>query len=225
MLKDILFYYTRWVLLFAALTWSYQAHMSQIQTPTPVHIVSERLDLDLTTEKVVHIEGTIDFDLLTRFDAEMEKASRLKGPIVVIINSPGGFVEAGSSILLQLLIERSQGSPLVCVVKDYAHSMAFNILSFCDLRLVENSEAQFIAHKIASYIDPAMYRQTAKLLHKVADELDEADEVWAKKNSEEMHLSREEYDRFADMDFPWRADILMSMGYIDGVLDEPASGN
>jgi ATP-dependent protease ClpP protease subunit len=105
---------------------------------------------------------------------------------------------------------------MICVAEENAHSMAFNILTACDVRLATD-DAHFIVHKIAiSGFSPDV-RITAKLLKSIADDLEHMDEPFRQSNSKAMHMSLEDYDRFADEQHCWSAPLLYLTGYLNGI--------
>ena len=184
-------------------------------TAQAVHIVSREAHVDVRSNRVIHIVGPIFSSMSWGF--LVEGATTLHGPgaRVLIINSPGGEVGLGQKMIDVLLAEREQtGQPLVCAVIGHASSMAFNILSYCDVRLaVQGSE--FTVHKIEGDI-PDGYRHTAENLRKMAKVLDSIDEVYRKKNAEMMHLSLKAYDHYANQEKSWTVDELLKLGYLNG---------
>lgn len=183
-------------------------------SPSPVHVVSEEAGIDLTTLKVIRMYGPVtSYSVRTAID-DLLKTHDLPGDRLVLIDSPGGEVGAGQRLIDTLMIEHNSGTRIVCVAINNAHSMAFNIMSFCDVRLA-TAGTKMVAHKIAiSYI---MGRGTAKNLREIARELDRYDEPYCVQNSKILHLTRKEYDKYADRDYMWKVAELLKRNYLDGI--------
>lgn len=184
--------------------------------PTPVHVVSKQAGIDITTLKVVHMFGAVTKYTVQKAIVEALSNSNLPGDRVVIINSPGGDVVAGQVLIDELKIEKLSGTRIVCVAINNAHSMAFNLLSFCDVRLA-TAKSTMIVHKIEYSMIPPEMRGTAKNLRKMAAVLDVMDEPYIVQNSAMMHLDRRHYDMYADAQNCWTAEQLLIMGYLQGI--------
>lgn len=169
----------------------------------------------IDTQKVAHIETTVTPKSAERFVKEMESTKDIAGPRLIIINSPGGFVDAGKEMLDKIGEEKAKGVKIVCYVKSRAHSMAFNILTNCDSRYA-SAKALMLVHKIRLMRMPDM-NLTGKNLRKLADELDEGDEPYRQANAKAMNMKIEEYDSFADDEITWRSSTLLRMGYLHGL--------
>lgn len=176
----------------------------------------DSLQYHINTNKVVTIAGVIDSDMTSSVYIQLHATETMRGDRLVLIRSPGGSVNEGKKILNMLLQERKDtGKKLVCMVIDAAHSMAFNILTHCDVRLA-SSNSTMVVHKVALGGDPGI-RMTARNLRLIAKEMEEMDEYWARTNAEAMHISRKEYDDNADNERRWTAQELVSMKYLNGI--------
>ena len=154
----------------------------------------ERLGLDLNTEKVSQIEDAIDMDTVAAFFNSVDMTQNLKGDRILLINSPGGIVDAGDIIIAKMNQERKvYGIKYICIAGEAAHSMAFNILTACDIRLA-STNTKMVAHKIRIMFPPFVV-MTAKMLRELADHMDKVDEPYRQSNAAAMHLSVEDYDR------------------------------
>lgn len=182
-----------------------------------VHVASKSADIDITTSKTAHVIGVIDAASAFVFGAELAITTGLSGPRVIIIDSPGGYVDAGASILDMMRKEQAAGVKQICVVKGMAASMAFNILSACDIRLAAD-DARMLFHKIAiGQLEPGM-RGTAKTLREIANYLDKEDEPYCALNSKALNFPRSVYDRLADMDTWWSPKELLDLKYLQGIV-------
>lgn len=180
------------------------------------HLISPRIDL--TTSKVSHILGVIDANMYYRFAQEQMSSATIPGERIVIINSPGGEVQVGGSIIKMLNFERESGTKMVCIVTGDASSMAFNLLTkVCDIR-VAFPGSHMLVHKAAiSDIIGYGKRLTSKELRRIAANLDKYDEPYRQANAAAMHLSLRAYDRYADRERSWSESELLTIGYLDGV--------
>lgn len=190
--------------------------VSPVKNSNPVHVVSKEAHIDLTTKKIVHILGEVTERSMIAALAEEAATENLPGDRLVLIKSPGGDVMAGQKLIDGLTLEHNHGIRIVCVAMDMAHSMAFNTLSFCDIRLATKGTTM-VVHKVA--IGGLDVRGTARNLRKVADELDKVDEPYAVQNSKMMRLERKIYDLYADLETEWTANILYSIGYLNGFAE------
>lgn len=168
-------------------------------------------------KRVVTIVGVIDEAMAASVAIQLRNTRIMDAPIVVDIESPGGSVEEGRKIIKMLEHERSlTRGKLVCVVEHAAHSMAFAILTHCDVRLA-TKDSTMVVHKVALGGDPGV-RMSAKNLRRLADEMDKDDEPMAEENRVAMHLSRKDYDKYADVERQWTAKELLAMHYLDGIV-------
>jgi ATP-dependent protease ClpP protease subunit len=187
------------------------------QDPVMTKILPTTVLIMGNIHKVSHIEREFDTTLYYQFDKEMSDTLTLPGARIILINSPGGSIEVGKMMLKLLKAEQSRGVKEICVVEHAAHSMAFNFLSFCDVRLAVKGSFS-VVHKVAidGGIDDLPGRHTAAWFRKVADDMDQMDEEYRQKNSKVMHMSLKDYDMFADNETPWSATTLLLMGYFQG---------
>lgn len=178
-----------------------------------VHIKSSSLNLD--TDKVAHVIGMIDDQKAAEFLKEMVETHKVKGDRVIIIDSPGGIVSSGEFMIKMMELERLSGTRMVCVVVGDAFSMAFNLLSHCDVRLAARS-SRLLFHKVRTFI---MQPMTAKDLREEASRMDAADEPYRQFNSKVLKMMLPEYDRFADDEKMWSARELIGQGYLSDIVN------
>lgn len=186
---------------------------------TSVHAmtVRNRLGGKFSTNRVITIVGVIDEAMTASVSAQLRNTQNIGGPIVVDIQSPGGSIGEGRRIIGMLEAARNADhTRLVCVVEHAAHSMAFAILTHCDVRLA-TSDATMVVHKAALGGDPGI-RLSAKNLRELAKDLDQVDEPMIEENRAAMHLSRADYDRYADKERRWTAPELIALHYLDGIV-------
>ncbi len=183
-----------------------------------IHIVSKDAKIDITTNKISHIKGGIDPISTLVYFIEWQVTEKLSGPRVVLIDSPGGYVEAGNQIIEMMMKEQEAGIKQICVVQGMAASMAFNILSHCDVRLAE-APSRLLFHKVAiGQLDPSI-RGTAKTLRMIADELDKVDAPLAEFNAKALNMSLMIYNKLAEGDWWWSVPEMMELKYLNGIAE------
>lgn len=185
-----------------------------------LHVVSPEAGIDIVTDKVAHLETEVNGVSLMKFQVEMFQTLGLKGDRVILIKSGGGNSADGQVMINILEAERAKGTRIVCVVERRAHSMAFNLLTHCDVRLA-SPDTLMIFHKIAivfpctgQYIGP---RLTPKALRIAADEIEAEDEVYRHANAAALKMTLSEYDDHADKETVWHVSALLKRGYLHGI--------
>lgn len=196
-------------LMLLVFLFSFEAHGIQVQ--------SKSAHVNIKTNKVSHIVTDVNEAAVETYFTETTKTLSLPGDRVIIIDSLGGSLRAGQIIIDMMDAEKARGTKLICVVNSEATSMAFNILTHCDVRLA-HANSRFLVHKAAMAEWDAEQRPTAKNLRTAANRLDRADQPYRLANSDAMRLSLEEYDEAADEERTWKTSELVKLGYIHGVL-------
>lgn len=181
-----------------------------------IHVKAARVGLDFTTNKVVTVYGMVDDAMVDKYEADTKATTRLPGPRVVLIDSPGGYVASGSVLIQMMEQEKAAGIKQVCIVLHSASSMAFNLLTHCDVRL-SVANAQMVVHKIET--GWTNDRHTARNLRIMADEMDREDEPFRQANAKAMHLTLRQYDRYADAETDWNPQQLLKMHYLDAIIE------
>ena len=200
----------RLLLLICAFLVPAQSAAEQLRVPA--------LHLDLNTQKVSHLLGEITQKSANQFLFEQASTSFYAGDRLVLIDSPGGDVDAGKKIMDSLVKEQEHGTKLVCLVFGTAASMAFNILSHCDVR-VSTKQATFLFHHCALSDFPVNVRMTSQHLKEISDEMERIDEQFCAVNSKALHLSRALYEKLANSESYWSPRELLSRKYLDAVID------
>jgi ATP-dependent protease ClpP protease subunit len=184
-----------------------------------VHVVSKEAHIDIETSKVATIESDISGESAVSFLRQMDETMIIPGDRVILIDSPGGQVDAGMAMIGRIEIEKAMGSRVICVVEHAAHSMAFNLLTHCDVRLAR-PKSFMIFHKVAvelcSNPDHSGPRLTPKNLRKIANDLQRMDELFRRPNATALHMSLPDYDLFCEHDTAWTAMSLYTRGYLNG---------
>jgi ATP-dependent protease ClpP protease subunit len=211
-MKGLVVFLLLWALVFEATEPRYPKISPAASAPT--HVVSKQAHIDITTKKVIHLFGEVTRYSIDRALLEEHLTESIPGDRVVLIDSPGGSVQAGQLLIDSLMLEKKRGMRIVCVAIDNAHSMAFNTLSFCDVRLATKG-TRMVVHKVA--FESLPIRGTARNLRMLANEADRVDEPYARQNAKMMHLKRKDYDKYADRETNWSVETLLARGYLNGV--------
>jgi ATP-dependent protease ClpP protease subunit len=182
------------------------AQAIEIKDPTTGKIIK--------TDKVTRITAPIQQGDFKRYSASVAQTVMLPGERVIILNSPGGDVTEGQKIINLLELERAMGVRMICIVDRNAHSMAFNILTHCDVRMATEG-AGMVVHKCRTFVFGIA---RAKELRRLADAMDKVDEPYRRANSKAMKLTLKEYDKYADAETNWKAVTLLARGYLHGLL-------
>lgn len=90
--------------------------------------------IDMTGPRTLRVEGVIMGNALELAHKVERLSSDNSAPIDLLINSPGGSVEAGLQLVEAIHIAQSRGVTVRCAVSTLAASMAFIILNECNER-------------------------------------------------------------------------------------------
>lgn len=181
----------------------------------PVHLVSKDANIDITTKKTADVIGSVDAAMALLFEIQMRTSAAESGDRVIRINSGGGAVIHGQKIINLMEEEKKIGIRQICIVTGDAGSMAFNILTHCDVRLTVH-KSRFMFHKIAYGVltENTEGRLTPKKLRFLARKIEREDEIFRQANCTALHISLSEYDVYADKDTNWTPEKLLSLGYL-----------
>ena len=84
-------------------------------------------------ENTIHLYGQVTGDTVILADEILSRIGR-PGPINLIINSPGGSVIAGNTVIQAINRAQAKGKAVNCMVTRFAASMAFLIFNECTNR-------------------------------------------------------------------------------------------
>ncbi len=186
------------------------------ELPT-VHVTSPSAGIDITTQKVVRIQGSImpgaELDFVTSIVAVNPTPGE---DLVIVIASTGGDVIVGGRMIELVEILKRAHIRTICVADKQASSMAFNLMSHCDVRLATPGSHMKV-HKIRIFFDSHEETYTARQLRDIAKHLDEEDRPFQELNQKLMHLTPKDYNLFANQETIWRAEKLLSIGYLHGL--------
>jgi len=164
------------------------------------HVVSPQAHVDITTDKITHIDEITESGTILTI-AQLEVTASMPGPRVVLIDSYGGIVEYGKKIVEALRAEKSAShEKVICVVTGHAQSMAFNILSqACDVRLgMLGADYMFHAQFYFMIRSTEERKLNPAFLRELADEIEKDDAPFRDANAKAMHMTLKEYDKYRD---------------------------
>lgn len=205
-----------WLLSFAMLLCS--EAQGEGYKPRAFHVYSKQAGINLKTKKVSLLYGSINKMSRKIFELSALETTRYPGDRLILIDSTGGETAEGDEIVKLMEAERSHGTRIVCLVTGKAHSMAFNILTHCDVRLALE-KARLCFHRIYyEAITATEFKNlTAKRLREIADDLDRGDQPYETANRTALKMSAQDYKMFADQDHIWRPGALIKRGYLHGL--------
>jgi ATP-dependent protease ClpP protease subunit len=91
--------------------------------------------LKVDSSRLVTIRDTISLGVIETSANHIEQLSaKSKKPLFIFLNSPGGSVMAGSSVIDAVLLAQKRDVKVVCFSSVIAASMAFNIMAYCNER-------------------------------------------------------------------------------------------
>lgn len=182
-----------------------------------MHIHSADNKLDIHSDKTIHITGVIN-DGFTGVVVAKQILSTISQPgdRVVIIDSRGGSVSEGMLIESLLLQEKAlTGEKLICIVDGNAMSMAFNLMSMCDVRL-GTMDSLLLFHPI--YVTELHGQLNAHNLREIARQMEKADLPFKTENMKALHMSSKEYDKNADAETVWSASEMKDRGFLQEIV-------
>lgn len=200
------------------ITWLFCGNAFSGPNDLPIHLSAPSAGIDIRTQKVAKILGPIWVFSKFAFFVDMASTADLPGDRVIIIDSPGGEVDAGEEMLALMRQEQAKGVKQICVVTKEAVSMAFNILSHCDVRLAL-PKAKFMFHNMF-YVEAVPCgpdkRCTAKKLRTIADDLEKTEAPYIAQNMKALYMNLKTYEMHSDNQTYWRVQKLLDRGYLHG---------
>ncbi len=197
------------LIILGSLLISTNAHGMTVQT--------EKGEILLESERIAHVTGEVGPQLYKKFFAEMVMTMGKPGDRLILIDSPGGLVDDGDKMIALIDAEKKNGTRVVCVVTKSAASMAFNLLTHCDVRYAV-PRAMLLFHPIAANLPCGADRYTGKFLMQMAQHLIDGDQVFRLANSKALNMSLSDYDMFGENNTYWRAPTLLARGYLHALV-------
>lgn len=178
--------------------------------------VEDRTPSDLAGKlAVVYFEGTVTDKSVDAIIGFIEKVNELRmGAIVISIDSPGGYVQAG--IKLTHAMERSS-VPVFCVVDGQADSMAFYILQACRTRLMTR-RSLLMVHEPSTTGEGNLHDMRA-----IVEQLQALTNSMAQFESARLNISRAELERrIRNREWWMQPAEALRVGAVDAVVESEA---
>ena len=181
--------------------------------------LGERLVLEDLQDRIYYLDDTIDESVLhtivmniykvngTEAGCDPEKVS----PIILVINSCGGSVMNGLSLIDAINASRV---PVIAVCVGYAYSMAFSVFTQCHVRIATKN-ASFLYHDgwTCDSNTSSKVKDAAKFYEKV-------DERVNKLIASKTKLTVDYLNSIARADTYWFADEGKENGFVDAIIGE-----
>lgn len=158
--------------------------------------------------------GAMDDETVAPVLADLAEAIKNNHPTTILINSPGGQVWAGLTLVDALAEASRAGIVTTCVVDREAASMAAVVLQMCSRRLVK-AGSFVLFHNAATSVKHA----TSRELRQIADDLDAVSHRLAITASWRLNITLTEYEkRVNGKDWYLSPAEAVAIGAADGVL-------
>ena len=171
------------------------------------------------THAEIGIYGEIDINALSKLDLELAQiSSNPPDVLIVVINSPGGFVSEGMMMAKHL---REYQGRVVCMVDHDALSMAFLLLQTCQTRYIVHGGV-LMAHEPAVSTTERLDRyEVAKILMGLEFTAEQMLLIYATRLSMTIDEIRE---RIHGQDWWMKSDEAVQFGAADQEVDSLSDG-
>lgn len=163
-----------------------------------------RLNPKRTVEVIDVMDGSV-FGLAQKVYDLSRKAPT--EPIYILLNSPGGAVVPGYTLVDSIEYARARGTPIICVAGVLAASMAFNVLASCDERYAL-AHTKLLFHPIRINGGGGL---TSRELSLYGDQLHQYDERNSKQLREMMGVGAAWFSKHYWGETLWDAQDLLAM--------------
>lgn len=169
---------------------------------------------------VVRLVGPVTDESATETEVALAAAVNSGAErIVLLINSPGGDVEAGERLAHEVEQVRV---PLTCVVDGHADSIAFYLLQSCPVR-VATRQSTLVTHEPFVGLHQALLHLDDAI--KLVEELRDMVEQVGRHCAARMNITYEQYqERVHGKDWDMKPDEAVSVHALDRVVDSLAVG-
>lgn len=192
---------TAFCLLFANTSFA-----TSVQPPKP-----ETRTVTIPKDRSIVINGPIDFGTLDLANKLDRLATGNRQTLYVVLNSPGGIINAGQLFGDAMRIARSRGHKINCVVTMMAASMAFQLLPLCDRRFALSSSMLMFHPARLTVGGRGGASITADQAREIADELDAVEGPSKQDIQDMMGLDADDFKRWYSAERLWTAKELMAV--------------
>lgn len=189
-----------------------------VMMTTEVYISAPDAGIAGEFKKVARLQGDVDGLSQLMFGLDMARTRGIPGDRVVLIDSNGGDVYVGN-YMIDLLKEEQKvtGGRVVCVCMTRCHSMAFNLLTTCDVRLSSSPASDYLIHQVAVAPYSVQERLTWKKSKALSDEIRKVEEPIKMRNSQALGMTPEEYELKTETDWYAPVQELLARKYLHGL--------
>ena len=182
----------------------------------------ERLYLEDLMDRIFYLDGNVTSDVLHTIVSQIIKINGMeygcedsgKRPIILIINSCGGSVIDGTSVMDVI---NTSAVPVIGIVTGYAYSMAFDILTQCHYRIgMPNSSYMYHDGWTCESNTSCKTQDTIKFYTKLDERID-------KMIANKTKLTTDYLQSIVRAENYWFADEAKERGIIDAVIGEDIS--
>jgi ATP-dependent protease ClpP protease subunit len=158
---------------------------------------SRSITVDPDAPTTLEINGPIGFQMTIPLVDQIVSQAKDDVEITLIINSPGGEVNAGMYLLNAMKLSQARGVNFRCITTGLAASMALQIFSQCDTRYaLPNSFMLY--HPVRVSIGGGLFSPgvalTPNLAKQIADDLIRIEKILVKDLRDSMKVSDEKFN-------------------------------
>lgn len=150
----------------------------------------------ITFKNAIYINGVIDYTTTRVADQILSQASR-PGAINIVIDSPGGSIFAGNTVVQAINMAQSSGKVVNCVVTRFAASMAFIIFNECTNRYALQTSLLLWHSPRISY----MGILTPDVIRPLYDQLTSLKKFFDQRVLSKLKISKSKYEYYSKNDF------------------------
>lgn len=194
---------------------SFASDTSKINFDTKKN-VKKLKTLEADSERTIVLEGYIEPGITDSIVEQMEKLSETSNkPIFLMIDSPGGQVDAGFDVVNQIrALKEDKNLKVICGIRHQASSMAAIIASYC-YETYATRRSTIMYHEVSAGIEG----KVQDIQDSLAGLVRLNDEV-AQDLAEQLGLTLEQYrEKTSRRDWEMTATEAAEIGAINGVLD------
>lgn len=164
--------------------------------------------IDLSSLPYINIIGVVNMDIVKEAQGLLAEGSKFK-EIAILVNSPGGSVDAGQLFTQAMEQLKSRGTKITCVSGVLAASMGFQILAHCD-RVIALPSTLLLFHPVRISSNEGM---TSEMLAYYKQQMDLVEPVLNKDLQKKFKFPKEYFS------YHYRAETLHAASELAKVTD------
>lgn len=174
---------------------------------TPIKLPDTPVSLEIDKKRTVYVTGKLTMPIAYKMAWHSMLLLYNNKPIYIIVDSEGGYTQAGDIISRNIDILKSKGIEVNCVVYRKAFSMAFNMLTHCSKRYI-SPKAKLMFHEIRYLIlKPTQF--TMLKLKEYLDILKELNKKMSEDLVEKTGIDKDVFAKHFKADTMWEAKDLV----------------